>query len=262
MSDWSESAYFWTTRTPGVGLVTVLDTETEIQGSLGCGSHRVFVYDRGGKILRGEITPLVSIKWDRKRDDISSATIFTNGFGDDCCQLLAGLRSWMHELVIFRDGVRVWEGPVTRIAYGVDSVEVESKDVMAYVYRRIMRQGYNDAYRIVNGEQLGQSSVVERATRIAMNALAPDDPNVLAYLTSINYPDDAGSSRVVPDFSRTAWEEIDDLAATAGLDYVTVGRRIILWDTHRPIGRLPEMRDEHFSNPPIVTEYGLSLIHI
>ena len=257
MSDWSESEYFWTTRTPGVGLLTVFGSETEIQGSLGCGSHRVFVYDRGGQVPRGEITPLVTLNYNRKRDDISSAVLYTNGFGDDCCQLLAGLRSWMHELVIFRDGVRVWEGPITRIAYGVDSVEVEAKDVMNYVYRRIMRQGYNDAYRIVNGEQLGQASVVERATAITMNALAPDDPNVLAYLTSINYPDDAGESRVVPDFSRTAWEEVDDLAATAGLDYVTVGRRIIYWDTHRPLGRLPEMRDEHFSNPPIVTEYGM-----
>jgi hypothetical protein len=66
-------------------------------------------------------------------------------------------------------------------------------------------------------------------------------------------------SRVVAEWSRTAWEEVDDLAATAGLDYTTVGRRIILWDTHRPVGRLPEMRDGDFSDSPVVTEYGMQL---
>jgi hypothetical protein len=99
--------------------------------------------------------------------------------------------------------------------------------------------------------------VVERAGIIIQNALAPDDPNVLPYLTLLSYPSDAKQSRVVLDNSKTAWEEVDDLAATAGLDYVTVGRRIILNDTHRSIGQLPEMRDNDFSDPPVVTEYGM-----
>jgi hypothetical protein len=76
------------------------------------------------------------------------------------------------------------------------------------------------------------------------------------------YPDDAPSSRVRKDFSNTAWEEIDDLAAHAGLDYVTTGRRIILWDTHRSIGRLPEMRYGDFSEAPVITEYGASLANV
>jgi hypothetical protein len=121
-----------------------------------------------------------------------------------------------------------------------------------------MRQGYNDSYRILNGQQIGMKTVVERASRIIKNCLAYDDPNILAHLTTIEYSDDARQSRVVQDYTKTAWEEIDDLAAHAGLDYCTVGRRIILWDTHRPVGRLPEMRDGDFSDSPIVTEYGMS----
>lgn len=258
-SDWTDPRDFWAIRPPGeaVADVTTPDTFEVIRETLGCGTHRVFVYRRGGQVPMGEITPLTDIQWTRKRDDISECLIHTTGFGDDCGQLLASMRCWMHELVVFRDGERVWEGPITRMTYTPDNVEVEAKDVMAYVYRRIMRQGYDDSYRVVNGTILGQSSVVERAALITMNALAPDDPNVLPYLSSITYPDDAGQSRVVPDFSRTAWEEIDDLAATAGLDYTTVGRRILYWDTHRPVGRLAEMRDENFNDPPVVTEYGM-----
>jgi hypothetical protein len=128
-----------------------------------------------------------------------------------------------------------------------------------YVYRRIMRQGFNDSYHFEHGEQMGLPTVVDRATRILMDVLAPDDPNILPYLTAVRYDDDARESRIVPDYNQTGWEQIDDLAATAGLDYTTVGRRIILWDTHRSIGRLPMMTDGDFSEPPVVTEYGMQL---
>lgn len=49
------------------------------------------------------------------------------------------------------------------------------------------------------------------------------------------------------------------MAANAGLDYAVAGRRIILFDTHRPIGRMPMLRSPDFSQPPVVSEYGMSL---
>jgi hypothetical protein len=272
-SDWSESAFLRTIKAPGgaIPLTPVFDPNY-IQGSLGCGSYRVFLYDQGGEVYRGEITPLSQLQFGRLRDDISTALVQTIGFGQDCGALLSRTRSWMHELVIFRDGVRVWEGPITRITYTRDSVELEAKDCMAYLYRRIMRQGYNDKFggfkrphhRIGGGETPHGRSVVFRAYQIALNALAYHDPNLLPYITALIYDfvgkgGDAHQTRSVPDYSQTAWQQIDDLAATAGLDYVTIGRRIIFNDTHRPIGRLPQMRDGDFSDPPVVTEYGMQL---
>jgi len=276
-SGWSQSGTFVSAVVPGSGNTDPpLSEETDPLGELGCGHHRVFVYDRGGRVLRGEIKPLTRVQWGRKRDDIGNCLITTNGFDQDCCVLLGDLQSWAHELVVFRDGIRVFEGPITRITYTSDNVEVEAKDVMAYLYRRVMRQGYNDAYRRIDLTPLtppapvgqpgggpytiiGSNTVVERALQITLNALAYKDPNVLQYVTAITYADDATENRIVPDVSRSAWEEIDDLAATAGLDYTTVGRRILYWDTHRTIGRLPEMRDGDFSDPVIVTEYGMQL---
>ena len=266
-SEWSDSFRFHAIETPGSesGPLPV-SAATRPQGSLGCGEYRVFLYQQGGQIRLGEITPIDRMNFTRVRDDISNCIVFSSGYSVDCGALYATMRSWMHELVVFRDGVRVWEGPITRIGYSVDSVEIEAKDVMAYVYRRVMRAGYNDAYRLIQAgtgglpdQYLGLLSVVKRAAMLITQALAPYDPNVLPYLTAIEYPDDAKESRVVADWSRSAWEEVDDLAATAGLDYTTVGRRILLWDTHRAIGRLPEMRDGDFSDSPIVTEYGMQL---
>lgn len=268
-SDWSATATFYVVGRVG-GLLPeggIFPAITTVQGALGCGHHRVYVYEQGGTRLVGEIKSIYQTQWSRKRDDISNCVVATTGFDEDCGRLLGSLRSWQHELVVFRDSERVWEGPITRITYNVDHVEIEAKDPMAYVYRRILRQGYNDSYHCSQfdssgnciGVQLGLTTVVKRAARIIIDALGRGDPNVLGYLTVLNNSGDARQSRVVPDYSKTAWEEVDDLASTAGLDYVTVGRRIILWDTHNPIGKLPEMRDEHFSDPVIVTEYGMNL---
>jgi hypothetical protein len=257
-SDWSVSGFFWAINTPGsANSGPPVQVDGLPSGPLGCGQNRVFVYDRGGTVLRGEITPLTSLEWTRKRDDISHALLRVNGWGTDCGDLLSTLRTWQYEIVVFRDGTRVWEGPITRLEYGADYVEIEAKDVMAYVYRRVLRQGFNDAYRIISGKQVGLRTVVERASLITMNCLAYDDPNVLPYLTRFDFEDDARQSRVVPDYSKGAWEEIDDFAATAGLDYATVGRRIMYWDTHRYVGLLPEMSDGDFDKPPVVTEYGM-----
>lgn len=265
-SDWSDPGLFYAVAPPGSGAGLNLLDSGRPAAPLAQGINRVFVYERGGKRLLGEITRMSLVRWNRQRDDISGCTIMINEWDAEAKQFLGNLRTWMHELVVFRDNgeemQRVWEGPITRISGSKERVEVEAKDVMAYVYRRIMQQGYNDAYRLINGVQVGQKTVVQRASQIIMNCLAYDDPNVLAYLTPLHDPFDARTSRVVKDFAKTAFEEVDDLAAVAGLDYVCSGRRIILWDTHRAIGRLPEMRDGDFSEPPIVTEYGMSAANI
>lgn len=262
ISDWSTSAFFWAIVAPGSGIGDALIGEP--LGALGCGTHQAYIYDRGGEVRRGEVTNMTRVIWDRRRDDISEASLVINNWDEDCGELLASLRTWQHELVIFRRNdrgllERVWEGPIVRINYQRDQVEVYAKDVMVYVYRRVLRQGFNDAYRLVNGVQVGLKTVVYRSRKILSNALAYDDPNIIPYITTFEFEDDARTSRVVEAFSTTAWEQIDDMAATAGLDYTTVGRRIILNDTHRSIGLLPEMRDGDFGDDPIVTEYGMQL---
>lgn len=275
-SGWSgPTATFWAIPAPGSGGEIPVPDITVPDPGLGCGNNRPFLFRRGGAIRLGEITDTELVRWGRTRDGISTATVRVRGWGDDCGKLLEIMRSWMHEIVIYRDNgsgpKRVWEGPITRITYGVDYVDIEAQDVWVYVYRRILRQGFNDAYRrvgwkygpggtvLVRGKEYGLTRVTRRAAMIVNNALAYDDPNLLAYLSVIEKPDDARQSRVVPDYSTTAWQQIDDFAAKSGLDYTAAGRRMILWDTHNALGTLPEMRDNDFGEPPIVTEYGMQL---
>lgn len=255
LSNFSEPARFWVVPAANSGEVNPLPADTIDGATLGCGTHRVFVYRRGGKERVGEIRNMSYIDWGRVRDDISTSKIEVSGWDVDCGNLLSLLESWAYEIVILRDNGysvdRVWEGPITLLTYEVDSVTIHAKDVMGYVYRRNIRQQMND--RVLG------ASVVDRARRILQNAFAPDDPNVLAYLNPIETAEVPQQYRSTPAYSRTAFEEVDDMAANAGLDYTALGRSILLWGTRYRLGTLPEFRDEDLGAPPIVSEYGMQM---
>lgn len=261
-SEWSAVARFWMVPPPDSGAVIPTPGETIDGATLGCGTHRIEVYRRGGKKRVGEITGISSLEWNRVRDDISTSKIVVSGWDIDCGELLADLQTWAYEIVIFRDNGfsvdRVWEGPITLLTYEIDKVTIHAKDIMAYLYRRIIRQAVND----FGSSPTAGRSVVARAINIIQNAFAPDDPNVLGYLQELSQPDDPAQYRSTPAYSRTAFEEVDDMAANAGLDYTAVGRAILVWGTKHRIGTLPEFKDQDLGASPIVSEYGMSASNV
>lgn len=257
VSNYSTAARFWVVPAGASGEVRPVPAETIDGATLGCGTHRAFIYRRGGKDRVGEIKNLSHVDWSRVRDDISTAQVVVSGWDVDCGNLLALLQTWAYELVLIRDNGystdRVWEGPITLLTYETDKVTIEAKDMMGYAYRRIIKQRMSDA-----GTGNG-TTVVDRARRVLQNTFAPDDPNVLAYLQVLAREDDAMQYRTTPAYSRTAFEEVDDMAANAGLDYTCVGRSILLWGTKHRIGTLPEFGDDDLGASPIVSEYGMSM---
>lgn len=257
-SVWSDIVRFWVVPTPASGAERPLPSSSIDGATLGCGNNRVFIFRRGGLIRVAELTGITSVEWNRTRDDISTAEVVVSGWDQDCGFLLSQLEPWAYEIVIIRDNGysrdRVWEGPITLLTYQQDKVTIDAKDVMAYAYRRLIRQQMDDSR---NGD-----SVISRGTRILQNAFAPDDPNILAYLTLIIHEDDPMQYRSTPAYARTAFEEIDDMAANSGLDYGAYGRAILLWGTKRRIGTLPEFKNENFGSPPIVSVYGMSTANV
>lgn len=262
VSEFSDPAFFWVVPRPGSGEVSPIPSETIDGATLGCGTHRVLIFRRGGARYVGEITNLSSVEWNRTRDDISLAKIVVNDWGVDCGKLLSVLEPWAYEVVIIRDNGfskdRVWEGPITLLTYENDRIVIQAKDVMAYAYRRIVKQAINDSGKSTTAGD----KVTSRAARVLQAALAPDDPNLLAYMQVITRDDDAKQYRSLPAYSRTAFEEVDDMAANAGLDYVAVGRAILLWGTKHRIGTLPEFTDKDLGASPIVSVYGMSMANV
>lgn len=258
-SAYSQPAHWWSVSGANTGATKEIAGDSIEGATLGCGTHRAFIYRRGGLERVGEITGLMHVDWGRVRDDISTAQIVVQKWDIDCGNLLASLQTWAYELHLYRDNGysvdRVWEGPISLITYEAESVTIDAKDAMNWMYRRIIRQTMNDSIS-------GGDTVTSRATRILQNAFAIDDPNVLAYLQPIYNPSDAREYRNIPAYSRTAFEEIDDMAANSGLDYTVVGRAILVWGTKNRIGTLPEFRDKDLGASPIVSEYGMSMANV
>lgn len=221
-----------------------------------CEQNRAYLYDKGGEVRLGFL-PATSIRWSRRRDDISDALVTVAQPDPECCQLLGGVEPGRHELVIYRGSERVWEGPITRKADSTDqTVTIEARDVLHYTYRCIIRTGYDDTYP--NCRRV--TSRAEALIRAELARFESRNPpiNVVPHL--LVRPGDANECRVLLDYQKTLWEELDSFARYSGLDYTAIGRTIALFDTHDDqFGRTPTVTEADFLGPLVVTSYGMEL---
>lgn len=225
--------------------------------ALHCEIHEAFLYDRGGVLRLGSLGKLDRVKWGRVRDDVSDASVRISARSAECDRLLGLASAGRTELVIYRGGSRVWEGPVTHIAYERNRVEISAKDVFFHVQRTNMTLEYDNSYPNVDFS-------ANRAYRILRNELvrkeAQNPPiNVRKHIVLHQRAGDARTtSRTLPN-QMSVFEHIDALAARGGLDYTVVGRAIHLWDTHMGLGRTATVTEDDFIGGTVITEYGMEL---
>jgi hypothetical protein len=204
----------------------------------------------------GPLDTVVAVDWERKRDDMSMAHVTLQGPSWDCQKLLAKAEPNRHELVIFRDNKRVWEGPVSHIEYASDQVTIEARDVMYYAYRLIRRTAFDNSVLdppITLVQHMKNVLVTEFARRETEDPPVNVVPHIVGYLSA----NTAGTHRVKPAFSNTVFEEIDDLSRYGGMDYTVLGRSILLFDTHTVFFQAPAVSEADFLGPVLVTAYGL-----
>lgn len=96
------------------------------------------VVDRGGATV-ADCTDLVSVKWERVLNDTSTATVRIVPDGD-CCQQLGNVRVWRHSLLIFRNGLYVWGGPIIAPEWRDGEIELQAADISAWLARRVPHQ--------------------------------------------------------------------------------------------------------------------------
>jgi hypothetical protein len=231
-----------------------------VNAGVGCTNHTVMVYDRGGFTRLFQLEDVISVQWQRVRDDISLADITISSPGPACLRMLEQIEPGRHELVVYRGTQRVWEGPITLLVEEqglTPTVKIQARDVMHYAYRLIMRRRYNNAYPHI-------STTVDRAAKILRTELARrerEDPpiNVLPHLQVIRSRGMAKTSRITKAYQSTVFEDIDSLASYSGLDYTVIGRRIVLFDRHIAIGRTPTVTQADFLGDVRITVFGMEL---
>lgn len=222
--------------------------------ALGCEINRAFIYDRGGQNRLFEVELPTRIRWERLRDDISQANITIADPSQGCQDQMLRVAPHRHELVIFRGDQRVWEGPITLIGWFQDRIEITAKDVMYYAQKTVMRAGYDNSFPNI-------ATTIQRSVNILNGELARkealDPPiNVLPHVTTITTSTDAETSKVTIPYQSTAFTDIDNMARQSGMDYVVIGRRIILVDTHTIFATTPQVTEADFLAEIIVTQYG------
>jgi hypothetical protein len=214
--------------------------------ALSCEIHTAYIYDRGGLHQMVLLEPLYRIKWERRRDDVSAAMAYIATPTKECAHMFGIIHAGRHEMVVFRGKKRVWEGPIVRIAYKGDAIEIEAHDVMHYAVRTIMHNEYDDRYP-------NNGPVMERIGRILLGELSRKealDPaiNVLEhvqYVWATPPAEDAGTAAHTKPYELTVFQHIDQYAARGGLDYTVLGRSMIFFDD--------------FIGDPVITEYGMEL---
>lgn len=228
--------------------------------ALHCELHEAFLYDRGGVMRLGSFGKIDRVKWGRLRDDVSNASIRIAARSPECDRTLGLASAGRSELVIYRGAERVWEGPITHIAYGAQSLEVSAKDVFWHAQRTNMTLEYDNRYPNV-------SLASDRAYRVLRNELvrkeAQNPPiNVRAHIVNHGVAGDARTTARTFANQMSVYEHIDALAARGGLDYTVVGRGIHLWDTHKNLGTTATVTEADFIGEVIITEYGMDLATI
>jgi hypothetical protein len=188
----------------------------------GCSLHRAFLFDRGGERRIGELGPLTQVRWGRSRDDTSIGNVFIRTPSSECGRVIAEAEPGRHELVIYRAGVRVWEGPITRTDENGTHIEVDAKDITHYLNRTIMRQGYDNSYpKIAYATERVRKIITQEVGR--KEALSPP-VNIIKHLRITTHKKTAKTSRRTVPYEKYVFEDLDTLAAKGGIDYTVVGR--------------------------------------
>lgn len=223
----------------------------------GCETHTAYVYDRGGTRRIAQINGLTSLSWERVADDISFCDITVVNPDPACASVLDSMEAGRHEIVVYRGSSRVWEGPLTLMTYTRDSVAIQARDVMHYAYRLAQSRDYDNRYPNI-GTVVGRA-FLELTTELNRREVEDPPINVVPFLRQIARSDDAGTSRWTTIYQKTVFDDVDDMAANSGLDYVVVGRSIILHDTNTALGKTPTLTDGDIIGDIIVTMYGMEM---
>jgi hypothetical protein len=207
---------------------------------LGCNpEYEVLITFRGNGPALGSFEP-ESVTWGRSMDDYSEARI---QFPGQCCGKLAEVRSWAHEIHLLRDGEEVWVGPVLVDASCRSGGTLIARDMWWWLNRRVIHADH------VSTSQ----GAVSIAQDLIIDGFAPDDPQVLQYLTT--YGTGILGGRDYQANSKYVLDALKDLAK-GSIDFTAIGRRLLVMPQGYKLGQLPILTCDSFQGDVCATDDG------
>jgi hypothetical protein len=206
------------------------------------------------------------VNWSRDRDSISEARVTLYGAACSAqADVLAAIEPKRSEIVIYRGGDRVWEGPVWRVGWHSDRVEIYAHDIFQYILETPLTKAWDNRY--IGPDSAPVSRPIEVTTRIndilqyEMQVWEDLDPevNILPYLQIHHFANEAKTTAYTMPYEMTVGEHIQNLAHYSGIDYCCVGRALHVWDVSRPLGLIRPLTDNDFDDEVVVTSYGAEM---
>lgn len=214
---------------------------------LGCArSYVVELRTRGGRAKVAVFGQGVTgVQWSRVLTGVSEAAVTVVPRSRACARDLNRATGWAHELCVWRDGERVWEGPLIDKDDTGNEVVLTARDLSAWWAKRIVHQGYRTM-----GDPVDVTRIAEA---VLVDAFTPDDPDAIKGIERV--PTGILTEREVAGESVMADADIADLVQL-GMDWTVVGRRTLLFGGRAPLGRIPALSRRHFTGNLPVTEAG------
>lgn len=210
---------------------------------VGCATHSYTVVDRdGGTVTASGV--LTDVQYTRVLNDASTARATIGVSGPDCCTELGNVRSWRHQLNIYRDNAFMWSGFITNVDWSFDETVIDAVDIIGLLDRRVPHQDF----------VFTDTDLTEIARQLVEDALIPDDPG--HEVTVIGASGVLGGRSYEENVGQSA-DHLRDLADT-GIDFTAVGNNIVILpdDFCDVVGRLA---DEDLPEGLTVSEDGASL---
>jgi hypothetical protein len=215
-------------------------------------NYQVIVTDRFGQVQVGELEDVTSITWARELNNISQANVEVPGV--ECCGLLdKGVLGVVgRHLLIIRDGVTVW-GPGPILSIDFTTGEIVARDVAEVIQHQVI---HNDlCFDPSCGGVATDATAIAKA--ILVDALAGDDPNILAFVQVT-----PGATAIERSFLANSKYSLDAIQGLtqAEIKYTVIGRRILIGPFGTPFGTLATLTDDAFTGANNVVEDGFALV--
>jgi hypothetical protein len=220
--------------------------------------HTVYIFDRGGTVRVAQLLDVSQVRWTRDRDAVSEAVVRIQG---DACseqaEKLAAIEPKRSEMVIFRGKDRVWEGPVWRVGWHADYVEIAAHDIMAYIMATPLSIPWDNRYP--NPTEV--TTRIHNILNYELERWETIDPpaNILPHLSFHHFPNEARTSAYTAPFEMTVGEHIQAFGRTGGIDWTVVGRSLHVWDVSRSLGKTRTLTEADFFSEVVITAYGADM---
>lgn len=228
--------------------------------ALGGGEYEAYFKTRGGGYFACRARNIIALTWSRRLNEASDATvtIAMNGLDPECCDCVATVNPWQHELAIFRDGVEVWVGPIVggTINLKTQQVTYQAKDLSAWLDHRWIEVIDND----VDFEEANISDVYEWLIK---HAYYRDPWNMDWIIPTIQVPIDRTYVSSDPEERwggsfTSVGQEMRDLAKS-GIDMTVVRRTLIAGDLQSSTEVRQFLTDKHWAELPTIEIVGLNM---